>query len=116
LFRKYVAIFLEERNVQFFIGEASEEGIVDGVELAVRKMRKGEKCEVILKAEYAFEFNGRPEYEIPDNISQIRLEITLKNFQNIKKSCEMDNSERIDQSILFETKGDKYFKVLFHSF
>jgi hypothetical protein len=95
------------------MGEGSEEGLVNGVELAVRKMKKGEKCEVIIKPEYAFGPNGKLEFSIPKDYSEVVYEIKLNNFEKVKESYQMDNSERIEQSILVKTKGTKYFKVLF---
>ncbi len=113
LIGKYEGRVFEQRSVTFFMGEGSEEGLIDGVELAVRKMKKGEKCEVIIKPEYAFGPNGKPEYSIPKDYSEVVYEITLNNFEKVKESYQMDNSERIEQSVLVKTKGTKYFKVLF---
>ena len=100
----------EQRNVTFSVGEASEEGIVDGVELAVKKMKKGEKCEVVVKPQYAYGTNGRPDLNIPQNYEQLVYEITLNNFEKAKETYQMDNNERVEQAVLVKTKGTKYFK------
>jgi FK506-binding protein 4/5 len=108
---KYEGKVFEQRNVTFFVGEASEEGLVDGVEVAVRKMKKGEKCEVVVKPQYAFGPNGRPELNIPANYEEVVFEITLNKFEKAKETYQMDNAERVEQAVLVKTKGTKYFKV-----
>lgn len=110
LIGKYEGRVFDQRNVTFFMGEGSEEGIVDGVEIAVRKMKKGEKCEVVVKPEYAFGPNGRSDYNIPNDYKEVVFEITLNNFEKVKETYQMDNNERVEQSILVKTKGTKYFK------
>ena len=104
----------EERKVTFFVGEASEEGVVDGVELAVRKMKKGEKCEAVVKPAYAYGPNGRPDLNIPANYEELVYEITLNTFEKAKETYQMDNNERVEQAVLVKTKGTKYFKVCPH--
>lgn len=102
----------EKREVTFCLGEGSEENLVPAIEVAVRKMKKGERCEIIAKPEYAFGVNvGKGEFSIPDNYEEVKFEIFLKSFENVKETYEMDNNERIEQAILVKTKGTKYFKV-----
>ena len=109
---KYENKVFEQRNVTFLVGEASEEGIVDGVELAVRKMKKGEKCEIHVKPQYAFGPNGHKGFNIPPDYEEVVYEITLNNFEKAKETYQMDSQERIDQAVLVKTKGTKYFKVI----
>ena len=102
----------EKRNVTFYLGEGCEENLVQAVEIAVRKMKKGERCEIISKPEYAFGDNiGKPEFGIPEDYEEVKFEIFLKSFENVKETYEMDNNERIEQAMLVKTKGTKYFKV-----
>lgn len=108
---KYENRVFEERSVAFIIGEGSEEGIIDGVELAVRKMKKGEKCQIFVRPEYSFGPGGRSDLNIPPEYQEVVYEITLKNFEKVKESYEMDNSERLEQALLSKNKGTKYFKV-----
>ncbi|XP_054159035.1 peptidyl-prolyl cis-trans isomerase FKBP4-like [Oppia nitens] len=107
---KYDGKVFEQRNVTFSVGEASEEGLVDGLEIAVRKMKKGEKAEVHIRPQYSFGANGRPEFGIPTDYTEVVYEITLNKFEKAKETYQMDNSERLEQANLVKTKGTKYFK------
>ncbi|KAJ6220036.1 hypothetical protein RDWZM_005848 [Blomia tropicalis] len=101
----------EEREVTFYLGEGSEENLVPAIEIAVRKMKKGEKCEIIANPHYTFgEGTGKPEFNIPDSYTELKFEILLKSFEKVKETYEMDNGERIEQANLVKTKGTKYFK------
>lgn len=102
----------ETRNVVFYLGEGSEENLVQAIEIAVQKMKKGEKCEIIVKPKYAFgEGIGCEKFGIPNDYEQVKYIITLKSFENLKEADEMDNTKRIEQAILIKNKGTKYFKV-----
>lgn len=102
----------EQREVTFYLGEGSEENLVQAIEIAVRKMKKGEQCEIVAKPNYVFGENvGNGKFGIPDNYSEVKYEIHLKSFENVKETYEMDNKERIEQAVLVKTKGTKYFKV-----
>ena len=108
---KYDNKVFEQRNVTFLVGEASEEGVIDGIEIAVRKMKKGEKCELVIKPQYAYGPNGNKDLGIPPDYEHLVYEVTLNNFEKAKETYQMDNAERIDQAVLVKTKGTKYFKV-----
>lgn len=110
---KYNDKVFEQREVTFYLGEGSEESLVPAIEIAVRKMKKGERIEILTKPQYAFGENvGKEKFAIPDDYKEIQYEIHLKSFENVKENYEMDNSERIEQALLVKTKGTKYFKVI----
>lgn len=100
----------EERNVNLILGEGSEEGVIEGVEIALRRMKKGEKAEVHIQPEYST--CPTPKAELPTQFDKLIYEVTLKNFEKMKESYEMDNRERLEQSELAKVKGTKYFKVM----
>lgn len=99
----------EEREVSFNIGEGSDIGIIDGVEKALEKFKRGETSRCIIQPKYAFGENGKPEWNIPSNAS-IEYTITLKSFEKAKESWSLDTDERIQQCELFKEKGTAYFK------
>lgn len=108
---KYKDKVLEKREVTFYLGEGIEEGLVSAVEIAVRKMKKDEKCEIFAKPAYVWgEGIGNKAFGVPNDYEEICFQIHLKSFENVKEIYEMDNNERIEQAMLVKTKGTKYFK------
>lgn len=55
----------DERSVSFAVGDATDSGLPEGVDVAVRKFKKGEKSKLTLKPEYAFGTEGSESYNIP---------------------------------------------------
>ena len=66
------------------VGEASEVGLVEGIEQAVKKMHKGEKARVTVKAPYAYGANGNQQFNISPN-SDLVYEVTLIKFEKVYK-------------------------------
>lgn len=79
---KYENRVFDERDVSFTLGEGSEENIIDGVEKAVEKMKKGETSRVTIKPQYAFGTQGNTELGIPPNAT-VEYIITLKTFEKV---------------------------------
>lgn len=107
--------FEKRTGVTFCLGEGCEAGLVPAIEIAVKKMKSGEHCEITVKPEYAFgevaESAKLAELGIPEDYEELKYEITLNSFENVKEVFEMDNSERLEQAMLVKTKGTMYFKV-----
>lgn len=110
-------VFEQHSGVTFSLGEGCESGIIPAIEITVRKMKRGEHCEITVKPEYAFgegsaaDLGKLTELGIPQDYEELKYDITLKSFENVKEVFEMDNSERLEQATLVKTKGTKYFKV-----
>jgi len=100
----------EERDVTFIIGEGSEAGIVDGVEQALTKFKKGEKSLLNVKAKYGYGAEGNAALNIPPNADLV-YEVRLVKFEKAKESWEMDITEKLDQSEISKTKGTDHFKA-----
>ncbi|XP_006817238.2 peptidyl-prolyl cis-trans isomerase FKBP4-like [Saccoglossus kowalevskii] len=99
----------EDRDVQFVIGEAIDQGIPSGVEEAIQKMKKGEKVDLDLSSKYAFGSVGKAEFSIPPNVN-VRYQVDLKDFEKAKESWEMDLDEKMKSSEVIKAKGTEYFK------
>ncbi|XP_071508263.1 peptidyl-prolyl cis-trans isomerase FKBP4-like [Diadema antillarum] len=99
----------ENRDVSFVITEGSDHGVVDGVELALKKMKKGETARLKLKPKYAYGSEGKAEYNIPAD-AEVSFEVTLKDFKKAKEAWEMDVEEKLQQSEIIKAKGTDYFK------
>ncbi|KAB0799943.1 hypothetical protein PPYR_07823 [Photinus pyralis] len=106
---KYNETVFEERDVAFALGEGSEENVIDGVERALSKFKKGEKSELIIQSKYAFGDEGSKEFNIPPGAT-VRYIVTLKTFEKMKESWSMDAAEKIEQAKLLKDKGTKYYK------
>lgn len=107
---RYEGRVFEDREVNFVVGEASEVGIVDGVEQAIKKFKKGEKSVLKVKAEYAYGAAGCADHNIPAN-ANLEYEVELKKFEKAKESWEMDPPEKLEQSEISKNKGTDYFKA-----
>lgn len=100
----------DDRDVSFVIGEGSEVGITDGVEQALKKMKKGEHSRLLVKSKYAYHSNGCPQHQIPPN-ADLEYEVELKKFEKGKESWEMDTAEKLEQAEISKTKGTEFFKA-----
>lgn len=72
----------EERDVKFSLGEGYEAGIVEGLEVALKKFKKGEKSKIYLSPKYAFGAEGNSNLNVPPN-SNIEYEVTLNSFEKV---------------------------------
>lgn len=99
----------EDRDVKFVLGEGSEDGVVLGIELGLKKFKSGEKSKLKIKSQYAYGEKGHKEYDIPPG-ADLEYEVTLKTFEKSKESWEMDTDEKLEQSALAKQKGTDFFK------
>lgn len=105
----YNGTIFEDRDVKFTIGEAEAENVVEGVETALYKFKKGEKSKVCLKSKYAFGATGKPEYNIPPN-ADVEFIVEMKNFEKSPDTWSLTGPQKIDQAKMFKDKGTSYFK------
>eukprot|EP00057_Strongylocentrotus_purpuratus_P017188 XP_011671662.1 PREDICTED: peptidyl-prolyl cis-trans isomerase FKBP4 [Strongylocentrotus purpuratus] len=99
----------ENRDVEYTVTEGSDAGIVEGLEIAIKRMKKGEVARLKVKSKYAYGSQGKAEYNIPGN-ADVTYEVLLKNFEKAKEPWEMDIAEKLEQSEVVKAKGTNYFK------
>lgn len=99
----------EERDVKYQMGEAYEANVVEGVDVALKKFKKGEKSKVYLTPKYAFGVAGNAALNVPSN-TPVEYEVTLNNFEKEKEGWNMTTDEKLEQSEIVKNKGTKYFK------
>ncbi|XP_072034788.1 peptidyl-prolyl cis-trans isomerase FKBP4-like [Amphiura filiformis] len=99
----------DERDVSFVIGECGDQNVIEGIEMGVKEMQKGEKCHLMIKPKYAFGAEGNKEFNIPPD-SIVEYDITLTSFEKAKESWEMDSGERLTAAESSKAKGTTYFK------
>lgn len=105
----YNGAVFEDRDVSIVMGEGSESGLVEGVELALQKMLKGEKSKLTIASKYGYGVAGCSEHNIPAD-AKLEYEVTLVNFEKVKESWEMEPSEKLEQAELVKQKGTDFFK------
>ena len=76
----------DERDLALNLGEGAEHGVPRGVELAVEKMKKGERARVTVAPSYAFGVEGDASRQIPPNAT-LDYEIQLKYVDQKSVRC-----------------------------
>ncbi|KAK9710731.1 FKBP-type peptidyl-prolyl cis-trans isomerase [Popillia japonica] len=107
---EYNGNIFDEREVSFSLGEGSDINIIEGVEKALEKFKKGEVSRLTIKPKYAFGSEGCAEFNVPPN-AIVEYTVTLKSFEKAKESWSLDSEEKIEQGKLFKEKGTNYFKA-----
>ena len=62
----------------------SEVGVIEGVEMAIVKMKKGEVANVDIRPRYAYGEAGNEERNVPPNAT-LKYTLTLKDFVKVRQ-------------------------------
>jgi len=81
---KYQGRVFEDRDVGFTLGEGAVVGIVEGVELGLRRFTRNEKARLRVTSKLAYGHEGCPEYSIPPD-ADLDYELELQDF--VKVHC-----------------------------
>lgn len=100
---------IEDRDIEFNIGEGEDFNVISGVETALEKMKEGETSRLIIKPKYAFGSEGNEQLLVPANAT-VEYTVTLNEFEKAVESWKLDKEESLAQGKLFKEKGTKYFK------
>ena len=96
---------VDDRNgVKFTLGEGADLEIPPGVEIAVEKMKKGEKARISLSPDYSFGGKGVP------NGAKADYEVLVKDFERAKESWQLDGEQKLEQAKMFKERGTEFFK------
>lgn len=96
--------FDERLNFNFTVGEGIDSNIPGGVEVALKKMRQGERARVTVRPKFGFGSRGSEALGVPPNAT-LSYELTLHKFEKPKESWRMEKAEKVEQSELLRTKG-----------
>jgi len=96
-----------DKQVEFVLGEGSEVGLPEGVDRAIRRVNKGEKCCVTLKSRFGYGLHPPAEYNLPPN-AEIEFTLFLPDFEKVKASWEMTESEKIEAAYHLKERGTKF--------
>lgn len=73
-----------DKKVDFILGEGTEVGLPEGVDRAIRRINKGEKCRVMLKGRFGYGLNPPAEYELPPS-AEVEFTLFLTEFEKAGK-------------------------------
>lgn len=107
---KYEDRLLEEREVTYIAGEASEVNLIEGIDFAVVKMKKGEKSLLVIKRHYAWRDLPPLQFKLPEDYEQVTAEVTLIDFEKRKETWEMTDDERLTSAEYCKNRGSEFFK------
>lgn len=99
----------EDREVEFTIGDGVIANVIEGLDIAIKRMKEGEKCRLDIKPSMAYGSKGNPELGVPPDADLV-YDVELHSFENAKESWEMEPAEKLQQSIIAKEKGTKFFK------
>ncbi|XP_027921388.1 70 kDa peptidyl-prolyl isomerase-like [Vigna unguiculata] len=99
----------DEQPFEFKI---DEELVIDGLEKAVKNMKKGEIALLIIQPDYAFGPSGSPQdyATVPPN-STVYYEVELLSFVKEKESWDLSTPEKIEAAGKKKEEGNALFKV-----
>lgn len=95
--------------MEFTVGDAVISNVIEGLDIAVKRMKEGEKCRLDIKPSMAYGSKGNPDLGVPPD-AELVYDVELLSFENAKESWEMEPHEKLEQSIIAKTKGTKFFK------
>jgi len=87
---KYCGRVFEDRDVGFILGEGSEVGVVEGVELGLRRFTRNERARLRVTSQLAYGHEGCPKYDIPAD-ADLDYEVELQDF--VKVYCHHDSNK-----------------------
>ena len=79
---KYNGTTFDERKVTYEVGDCHEHQIIDGLDRAVKKFKKGEKSKLVISSKYAYDSHGSEEYGIPPQ-SEVEYTLELLDFTRV---------------------------------
>ncbi|RMZ52723.1 hypothetical protein APUTEX25_000842 [Auxenochlorella protothecoides] len=105
-------VFDERTTESPLVVETDADALPEGLEAAVMKMKKGEKCVVMVPAALAYGSEGsdQPMARVPADVD-VEYEVTLVDQKQAKGSWEMSTPEKIAAAIARKEKGNAYFKA-----
>lgn len=100
----------DDQQVEFILGEGEESGVIEGLEVAIKKMKKKEKCRLEIQPSMAYGNEGNSKFNISPNTT-LQFDVEMLSFEKAKESWEMDASEKLEQAEIKKSKGTSYFKA-----
>uniref|UniRef100_A0A0B7A6C0 peptidylprolyl isomerase n=1 Tax=Arion vulgaris TaxID=1028688 RepID=A0A0B7A6C0_9EUPU len=106
---KHDEVLHERKSAKFVLGEVDDPYIVNGLEVAIKKMTSKEHSRFTIAPAYAFGAAGNKELGISPN-AELIYDVELVSFEKVKKVYEMETLEKLEQSEIRKAKGTDFFK------
>ncbi|XP_057509366.1 peptidyl-prolyl cis-trans isomerase FKBP62-like [Actinidia eriantha] len=101
-----------DNDEQLFEFKTDEEQVIEGLDKAVMKMKKGEVALLIIASEYAFgSSESQQELAVVPPNSTVYYEVELVSFDKEKESWDMNTEEKIEAAGKKKEEGNTLFKA-----
>ncbi|KAL6978861.1 Peptidyl-prolyl cis-trans isomerase fkbp65 [Sarracenia purpurea var. burkii] len=101
-----------DNEEDLFEFKTDEDQVIEGLDKAVMKMKKGEVALLIISAEYAFGPSGsQQELDVVPPNSTVYYEVELVSFVKEKESWDMNTQEKIEGAGKKKEEGNALFKA-----
>lgn len=75
--------FYDKDDLEYLLGEGELQQLPEGVDRAIRRINKGEKCRVTIKGRFGFGTAAPAEFNLPANADLVYT-IFLKDFEKVR--------------------------------
>lgn len=72
----------EDREVEFTVGDGVILNVIEGLDIAVKRMKEGEKCRLDIKPSMAYGSKGNPDLGVPADADLV-YDVELLSFENV---------------------------------
>uniref|UniRef100_A0A7E4VTW8 peptidylprolyl isomerase n=1 Tax=Panagrellus redivivus TaxID=6233 RepID=A0A7E4VTW8_PANRE len=99
-----------DREVTFALGEGAEQQLPEGVDRALRRVTKGEKCSIQLNgSRFTYGTDAPKEFDLPVN-APLTFTLFLKDFEKAKASWELTDEEKVQEAERIRLRGNEFLK------
>uniref|UniRef100_H2Y9R4 peptidylprolyl isomerase n=1 Tax=Ciona savignyi TaxID=51511 RepID=H2Y9R4_CIOSA len=109
---KYLGKVFDDRTVKYNVGEGGfggDEQLPPAIDLAVKKMKRNERCRIKVAPKYGFGTTGSDVLGVPPS-ANLTYELRLMSFERAKEAWECSDEERMEQAELAKKKGTDFVK------
>ncbi|VDN53659.1 unnamed protein product [Dracunculus medinensis] len=104
-------VFLN-KEISFTVGEATEAGLPEGIDRAIRRFQRGEKSHLHFRgSRYTYGKDAPLEYNLPDN-AELDFSVFLRSFEKVKNTWEMTGDEKLEAADQTKKRGTAFLEQM----